>query len=199
MRAVYQGIRKIMSKYAPQVKSMKDKHGKILTQPEAVNTRWNEYFDKLYNDPNEVDEAVLVGLPSSRNTKEIPGIEEDEVVAAITRMKNGKAPGIDNVTVAELRAATKGEGLKVIHRLFKGSGKQRKCQKNVSGQLLCLFTRNKTNLTGQTTQASVCYDILVKSSHQLCYNESDKELKKFSRRHKQDLDPEGAQSTRFSH
>jgi len=70
-----------------------------LTEPEAVNTRWNEYFDKLYNDPNEVDEAVLVALPSSRNTEEIPGIEEDEVVAAITRMKNGKVPGIDNVAV----------------------------------------------------------------------------------------------------
>ena len=83
-----------------------------------MNTRWNEYFDKLYNDPNEVDEAVLVGLPSSKNTEEIPGIEEHEVVVAITRMNNGKAPGTDNVTVQELRAATKGEGLKVIHRLF---------------------------------------------------------------------------------
>jgi len=88
MRAVYQGIRKIMSEYAPQVKSVKVKHGKILTEPEAVNTRWNEYFDKLYNYnyPNEVDEAVLVHLPSSRNREEIPGIEEDEMVAAITRM-----------------------------------------------------------------------------------------------------------------
>ena len=99
-------------------KLIKDKHGKILTEPEAVNIHWNEYFDKLYNDPNEVDEAELVGLPSSRNTKEIPGIDEDDVVAAITRMKNSKAPAIDNVTVEELRAATKGEVLKVIHRLF---------------------------------------------------------------------------------
>jgi len=40
------------------------------------------------------------------------------VVAAIERMKAGKAPGIDNVTVEELRAAIKGEGLKVIHSLF---------------------------------------------------------------------------------
>jgi len=52
MRAVYQEIRKIVSKYTPQVKSVKDKPGKILTEPETVNTRWNEYFDKLYNDPN---------------------------------------------------------------------------------------------------------------------------------------------------
>jgi len=64
----------------------------------------------------QMDEAVLLGLPSSRNIEEIPGIEEDEVIAAITRMKNRKAPGIDNITVEELRAATKGEGLKVIHR-----------------------------------------------------------------------------------
>ena len=83
-----------------------------------MKNRWKEYFDKLYNDPNEVDEDVLANLPSSRNEEELPHIQEDEVVAAIERMKTGKAPGIDNVTVEELRAAIKGEGLKVIHSLF---------------------------------------------------------------------------------
>jgi hypothetical protein len=53
-RAVYDGIRKITGKHAPQVKSIKDDQGKILTDPTAVKERWKDYFDKLYNDPIEV-------------------------------------------------------------------------------------------------------------------------------------------------
>ena len=53
-RAVYEGIRKITGKHAPQVKSVKDVSGKILTDPIEVKNRWKEYFDKLYNDPNVV-------------------------------------------------------------------------------------------------------------------------------------------------
>jgi hypothetical protein len=33
--------------------------GKILTEPEEVTARWREYFNKLYNDPNSVDEDNL--------------------------------------------------------------------------------------------------------------------------------------------
>jgi len=90
----------------------------LALNSEAVKNRWNEYFDKLYNDPHEVEDDVLLSFPSSRNEEEIPGIEEDEVTAAIAKMKNGKTPGIDNVTVEELRTATKGVGLKTIHGLF---------------------------------------------------------------------------------
>ena len=43
------------------------------------------------------------------------------MAAAIKEMKNGKTPGIDNVTIEELRAATKGEGLKIVHSLFQST------------------------------------------------------------------------------
>ena len=71
----------------------------------------------IYNDPNEVDEEKLEELLTISNDEEIPSIGEDEVEAAIGRMKRNKSPGIDNVTVEELEMATQGTGLKVIHRL----------------------------------------------------------------------------------
>jgi hypothetical protein len=45
-RAVHERIWRITGKHAPQVRSVKDKMGKILTEPEEVKARWREYFDK---------------------------------------------------------------------------------------------------------------------------------------------------------
>jgi len=75
---VYEGIRKITGKYSPQVKSVKDDQGKILTDPVKVKKRWHDYFDKLYNDPNEVDKDYLETLEESSNKDEdIPPIGRD--------------------------------------------------------------------------------------------------------------------------
>jgi len=116
-RAVYEGIRKVTGKHAPQVRTVKDQMGKILSEPGEVKARWREYFDKLYNDPNPVDEDYLDNFPEARNTDSIPTVGEDEVRAAVTRMKVKKAPGIDNITSEELVAASQGNGLKILHRL----------------------------------------------------------------------------------
>ena len=118
-RAVYEGVRKITGRHAPQVKSVKDEFGKILTDPGDVKNRWKNYFDMLYNDPNEVDEEILEELHTVSNEEPVPTIDEDEVQAAISRMKRRKAPGADNITVEEIDMATKSTGLKVMHRLFK--------------------------------------------------------------------------------
>ena len=115
-RAVYEGVRKITGKHAPQVKSVKDNNGTILTDPEGV-TRWKEYFDKLYNDPNDTLEDILKDFPDAGNREPIPSTEEDEVKAAISRMKQRKSPEVDDITVEEIAAATQDMGSKVIHRL----------------------------------------------------------------------------------
>ena len=76
-RAVYEGIRKVTGKHAPQVRTVKDQEDKILSEPGAVKSRWREYFDKLYNDPNPVDEDYLDNFPEARNTESIPTVGED--------------------------------------------------------------------------------------------------------------------------
>jgi len=61
---------------------------------------------------------ILDELSDIRNTEEIPEIGEDEVKAAIAKMKLGKAPGADNIAAEELVAATQRTGLKIIHKLY---------------------------------------------------------------------------------
>ena len=116
---LYESIQKITGKHAPQVKSVKDEQGKILTDPTAVKVRWKEYFDKLYNDPNSVDEDCLVNFPESHNDEDISTIGEDEVEAAVKRMKLKKAAGVDNLSIEEIKAATQASELKVLHMLCK--------------------------------------------------------------------------------
>jgi 2-oxoglutarate dehydrogenase complex dehydrogenase (E1) component-like enzyme len=101
-RAVYEGIKNITGKHAPMVKSVRDENGKILTDPMKVKERWKEYFDKLYNDPNEVDDNILNDIPESANKDTAPDIMESEVRAAIGRLKQRKANGVDNVSVGSL-------------------------------------------------------------------------------------------------
>lgn len=116
-REVYEGIRKITGKYAPRVSCVKNKSGKILTSAEEIKTRWKEYFDQLYNDPNPVHDSNLPHLPEYMNTEPIPTIAIGEVNAAIRKLKKKKAVGIDGVSAEEIQAATIGTGLQIVHKL----------------------------------------------------------------------------------
>ena len=71
----------------------------LTTGAEEVKARWGDYFNKLYNDPNAVDEDILKNLPEASNIEDIPDLDEDEVKAAVLRMKKGKSSGVDNISV----------------------------------------------------------------------------------------------------
>src|SRR5688572_2314125 len=119
IRAVYEGVRRITQTHAPRVGSIKDEHGKILTDQEDVKDRWKEYFNKLYNDPNKVDDSYLESIKEMESTEEedLLVLGEDEVEAAIHKMKHGKAPGLDNVTTEEIQAGMEEMGIRIMHRL----------------------------------------------------------------------------------
>jgi hypothetical protein len=118
-REVYEGIRKLTGKSANQTSIVKDKDGSMITDADKVKTRWKQYFEELYNDPNPVDERILVELENNRDEEPTPSIMIEEVTRAIERLKTGKAPGIDNITAEEIKAATEGNGMQVIFKLCK--------------------------------------------------------------------------------
>ena len=118
-REVYEGIRKLTGKSANQTSIVKDKDGSMITDAAKVKTRWKQYFEELYNDPNPVDERILVELENNRDEEPTPSIMIEEVTRAIERLKTGKAPGIDNITAEEIKAATEGNGMQVIFKLCK--------------------------------------------------------------------------------
>jgi len=116
-RDVYEGVRRITGKIAQKVSTVKDKDGKNITDAGKVKTRWKEYFERLYNDPNPVDETSLNQLTDNCDLEPTPSILIEEVSRAIARLKPRKAPGIDNISAEEIRAATVGRGLETAYLL----------------------------------------------------------------------------------
>ena len=51
-RKVYEGIRKIKGTNTSVAQVIKDKNGRILTDPKEVKDRWTEHFRDLYNPIN---------------------------------------------------------------------------------------------------------------------------------------------------
>jgi len=43
----------------------------------------------------------------------------DEISRAVNKLKDRKAPGVDNITVEEIKAAMNDDGLKVMYKLCK--------------------------------------------------------------------------------
>jgi hypothetical protein len=110
-------VLKITGKCAPHIKSVKDESRQLLIDPDELKARWEGYFDKLYDDPNEVDEVYLIIYPETNNIEAEPGIGLVRVEAEVGRLKHHKAPGVDNIMAEEFKAATQGTVMKRQHRL----------------------------------------------------------------------------------
>ena len=117
-REVYESIRKITGKFTSKASVIKGKDGEMITDAEKVMSRWKEYFDELYNETNPVDEATLNQIVENSDKNPCQGILMEEVARAVKRLKDRKAPGVDNITAAEIKAATEGSGLLIAHQLL---------------------------------------------------------------------------------
>ena len=88
-----------MSKeYQQQNIVYKDKKGKILTEKDILQ-RWQQYFQLLLED--ELQPLEETGT-ENENIEELEDTDKptyNEMTEVISNMKNGKAPGIDNITV----------------------------------------------------------------------------------------------------
>ena len=88
---------------------IKDKNNKILTEPEDIKTRWQEYTEELYkkdhNDPDNHD-GVITHLK--------PDILECKVKWALGSITTNKASGGDGIPV-ELFQILEDDAVKVLH------------------------------------------------------------------------------------
>jgi hypothetical protein len=102
--------------------TVKSANGEVLNERNEVSERWSEYFENLLNveDEREVD-VPCMGIANGRHGR----IEEqrgdicmEEVKMALRKLKNGKAPGVDEVEGEIIKAG--GEWLmEWVLRLFK--------------------------------------------------------------------------------
>ena len=85
---------------------IKDKKGNILFEKEKIEERWTEYIKELYEDKDRPVEVNIEG-------DEGPEFMTEEVTYVMKRMKNRKAPGIDDIKIEQLKALDD-EGIKIL-------------------------------------------------------------------------------------
>ena len=109
------------SKDFSHMKQIKNEHGVILRDLDMIIGRWKGYFDKLLNEENPRF-IFNDGVPNKGVTQ---GISRNEVKVAISRMKNGKATGMDGIPV-EVWKCLGEEGIDMLWDLMKGIYEQEK-------------------------------------------------------------------------
>ena len=80
-----------------------DKQGRLLTSEAEQEARWTEHFNEVLNRPPPTTEAVPQNLDTDLDVSIAPP-EKEEIVAAIKSLKNGKAPGQDNLNAELFKA-----------------------------------------------------------------------------------------------
>lgn len=83
---------------------IRDKHGNILTDPDAQLDRWREYFEAVLNLMSEVDHEALKTVKQREVDFELATPPtRGEVIEAIHRLANRKAAGKDEITAEMLK------------------------------------------------------------------------------------------------
>jgi hypothetical protein len=103
---------------------IKDKNGKMLTSKSDQEARWREHFEEVLNRPEPLTPAS-VEEPSENLKVNIEPPTIDEIKEAIKHLKNGKAPGPDNLN-AELFKADPDTAAEALHPLFDSIWKEEK-------------------------------------------------------------------------
>ena len=82
---------------------IKDKDGRILTSEKDQEKRWTEHFKEILNRPPPENEPTIEDPETELDISTDPP-ETDEIITSIKDLKNGKAPGIDNLNAELFKA-----------------------------------------------------------------------------------------------
>ena len=103
MKTLYQLTKRLSGKFQTSNLPVKDEQGNQLSKQEDILKRWKDHFEKVLNINDPECEANITPaentLPISCETPTL-----NEVKKAIASLKNGKAPGADQVNVELLKA-----------------------------------------------------------------------------------------------
>jgi hypothetical protein len=87
-----------------QVKCIKDETERLLTKDEDIKNRWQEYFNKLFNEDIESSSIELDISSDDLNRHFVRRIQESEVKDVLKRMKGGKAMDPDGIPIEVWRS-----------------------------------------------------------------------------------------------
>ena len=117
-REAYKLVKQIKGNSASQIRAVKDKNGKTLTDDKDIMDRWAEYIKELYTDTNQYGDRILADL-QARTVKEMQETDDSilkrEVEKAIKKLKNEKSCGVDGIPAELIKAG----GENVVARVWK--------------------------------------------------------------------------------
>ena len=95
-RRVHNAVRKLTGTKAPNIDTVKDKNGKLITDTNDKIKQWANHFEQLLNRPtkNLATPQIRSQALSQINT-DTPSL--DEISLAIKKLKTNKAAGNDNI------------------------------------------------------------------------------------------------------
>lgn len=101
-REAYKGVNFFKKEYAPSTTICKRKNGEFLGDREEIKERWREFFREILNptmdrpptpmDPRFEEQGTAISPPAF-----------DEIRSAVKKLKNNKAPGLDNIPAELLK------------------------------------------------------------------------------------------------
>src|SRR6476661_4071843 len=87
-------------------KSIRDKHGVILKEPDEIKRRWREHIEELYDKGGKpgMEEFKLENEEDVDEDEKGPDLLDDEIESAINELKCKKAEGVDGIPAEFLKA-----------------------------------------------------------------------------------------------
>lgn len=116
----YKKIKSHNHKPRTKTRGMKDKEGNLEHDPQAIGNIWKEYYQQMLNDTEKstITEGEDIGIQEAEEEEEeMECPTEAEVQEEIKRLRNGKAPGEDQIE-AELLKYGGQQMLRQIHSLI---------------------------------------------------------------------------------
>lgn len=97
-RQTYKLIKTLTRRNTCPSLGIEDKNGVVLFGEEEILERWHEYATDLFKEPSQAQPAAI------DKGEEEPNVMEDEIRAAMKKIKRGKAPGVDQIPAEALKA-----------------------------------------------------------------------------------------------
>ena len=102
MKTLYDITRRLSGRKSNTCRPVKGADGAILSKPTDQLNRWKEHFSSLFNGTPVADPPVLE--EGEDLEIDLRPITRGEVIQVIQKLKNGKAPGPDNIPPEALKA-----------------------------------------------------------------------------------------------
>ena len=114
-REVWQLIKALSGKKNRKSTAVRDKTGKLISEPGAQGERWREHFSELLNHATADSDLSESDLDSLDMIPCFPYLEDGDgpptrtkISDALLRLKNHKSPGIDEITNEQLKYGASG-------------------------------------------------------------------------------------------